>query len=135
MSAVANRADAGSRVLNLKRSGAAAAILANLAAAGLAGVLFAAPAEARSLEPGDLRALFPGTFEAVVYGYTVSFTAHRDGSLVGRYAAATDTGRWSIERGQLCIMLSSWLSGQTTCSPVVQQGQWYRTENVVFRKP
>lgn len=135
MSAVANRANAGSRVLNLKRSGAAAAVLGNLAAAGLAGVLFAAPAEARSLKPGDLRALFPGTFEAVVYGYTVSFTAHRDGSLVGRYAAATDTGRWSIKRGQLCIMLSSWLSGQTTCSVVVQQGQWYRAENVVFRKP
>lgn len=135
MSAIENHADAGLRVHTLTRNSLVGAVIANLVAAALAAALFAATAEAKSLEPRALKALFPGTFEAVVYGFRVSFTAHRDGSLIGRYAAATDTGRWSIQRGQLCIMMSTWLSGETTCSAVVQQGQWYRAESVVFRKP
>jgi hypothetical protein len=31
-------------------------------------------------------------------------------------------------------MLTSWLNGRTACSQVVQQGDWYRADNVVFRK-
>jgi hypothetical protein len=106
-----------------------------LAAAGLLGLFFMQPAHAAApLEPQALKALFPGTFQALVYGYTVRFVAKRDGSLVGQSQQGTDTGEWSIQEGQLCIMLSSWLSGRTSCSGVVQQGDWYRAENVVFRK-
>lgn len=105
-----------------------------IAAAGLLGVLFMQPAAAAQLEPQALKALFPGSFQAEVHGYKVSFVARRDGSLVGESKQGTDTGQWSVQQGQLCIMLSSWLNGRTTCSAVVQQGDWYRADNVVFRK-
>lgn len=105
-----------------------------VAAASLLGVLFLQPAAANPLEPRALKALFPGSFQAQVHGYMVSFVAHRDGSLVGTSLKGTDTGQWSVKQGQLCIMLSSWLSGRTACSQVVQQGDWYRADNVVFRK-
>ncbi|MFW6077639.1 MAG: hypothetical protein ACOC71_07785 [Hyphomicrobiales bacterium] len=112
----------------------------NIAAAGLlgvAGVIGAVslqPASAGPLEPQALEALFPGTFAAEVHGYKVNFVAHQDGSLVGKSQQGTDTGEWSVQSGQLCIMLTSWLNGRTACSQVVQQGDWYRADNVVFRK-
>jgi hypothetical protein len=109
--------------------------LTRLAAAGLMGFLFLQPtAQAAPLEPQALRDLFPGAFRAVVHGYNVDFVAHKDGSLLGTFQSGTDTGQWSIRQGQLCIMLSNWLRGQTSCSRVVQHGDWYRAENVVFRK-
>ena len=104
---------------------------------GLAGVIGAVsmqPASAEPLEPKALKALFPGSFAAVVLGYKINFVAHRDGSLVGNSQQGTDTGEWSVQSGQLCIMLTSWLNGRTACSHVVQQGDWYRADNVVFRK-
>jgi hypothetical protein len=110
--------------------------LSKIAAAGLLGLFLTQPANAAgSIQPQALKALFPGNFEALVHGYSVSFTAHKDGSLVGRHAFATDSGRWSIKRGRLCIMLSSWLNGRTACSQVVHHGAWYRANDVLFRKP
>ena len=94
----------------------------------------AEPGSYRPLEPQALKALFPGSFQAEVHGYKVNFVARQDGSLVGSSQRGTDTGQWSVEQGELCIMLSSWLSGRTACSQVVQQGDWYRADNVVFRK-
>ena len=105
-----------------------------VAAASLLGVLFMQPAAAEPLEPRALQALFPGSFQAEVHGYKVNFVARRDGSLVGKSQQGTDTGQWSVQQGELCIMLSSWLSGRTACSQVVQHGDWYRADNVVFRK-
>jgi hypothetical protein len=110
-------------------------LFTRLAAAGLLGFLFLQPVQATGqLDPQALNALFPGTFQAVVHGYNVTFVARRDGSLHGTFQSGTDTGRWSVRKGQLCIMLSNWLRGQTSCSGVVQHGDWYRAENVVFRK-
>ena len=108
--------------------------LARIAAMSLLGVAFLQPAAASPLEPTALEALFPGSFQAEVHGYKVNFVARQDGTLVGRSIQGTDTGAWSVQQGQLCIMLSSWLNGRTACSPVVQQGDWYRADNVVFRK-
>lgn len=105
-----------------------------IAAASLLAILFMQPAAANPLEPQALKALFPGSFQAEVHGYKVKFTAHRNGSLVGKSLKGTDTGQWSVRSGQLCIMLPSWLKGRTACSQVVQQGDWYRADNVVFRK-
>jgi hypothetical protein len=105
-----------------------------LAAAGLIGFVVVQPAHAGSLEAKKLKALFPGSFQAIVHGWAVKFTAHGDGSLVGKFKSGTDTGRWSIRSGQLCITLTQWLGGRTACSQVVQDGQWYRADNVVFRK-
>lgn len=81
-----------------------------------------------------IKKLFPGQFHAVVKGYEVRFNAKRDGRLVGSYMASTDTGRWSIRRGRLCIMLKDWTKGKTSCSRVVQAGSWYKAKNVKFRK-
>ena len=105
-----------------------------IAAASLLGLFFLQPAAANPLEPKALKALFPGSFQAQVHGYNVSFVAYRDGSLVGKSQKGTDTGEWSVQQGKLCIMMSNWLSGRTACSQVVQQGDWYRADNVVFRK-
>ena len=111
-------------------------VLARLAAAGLLGfVLMPAAQASDALDPKALKALFPGAFQAVVSGRAVSFVARRDGLLVGRSQSRTDSGRWSIRQGQLCIMLTSWLSGRTVCAQVVQQGDWYRADTVLFRKP
>jgi hypothetical protein len=105
-----------------------------LGVAGVLGVALMQPAAAEPLEQRALKALFPGTFQAEVRGYKVSFVAHRDGSLVGKSQQGTDTGQWSVQQGQLCIMLTSWLNGRTACSQVVQNGDWYQADNVVFRK-
>jgi hypothetical protein len=110
------------------------ALKTGLAAAGLIGFFLVQPAEAGSLEAQKLKALFPGSFQAVVNGWAVHFTARGDGSLIGKFRSKTDTGRWSIKSGQLCIMLTQWLGGRTACSQVVQDGQWYRADNVMFRK-
>lgn len=105
-----------------------------LGVAGLIGAVSMQPANAGPLETQAIKALFPGTFAAQVHGYQVSFVAHRDGSLVGKSQQGTDTGEWSVQGGQLCIMMSSWLNGRTACSQVIQHGDWYRADNVVFRK-
>ena len=105
-----------------------------LGVAGVIGAVSVQPASAEPLEQQALKALFPGSFAAEVSGYQVSFVAHRDGSLVGKSRQGTDTGEWSVQSGQLCIMLTSWLNGRTACSQVVQNGDWYQADNVVFRK-
>ncbi len=81
-----------------------------------------------------IKQLFPGQFRAVVKGYKVVITAKSDGSLVGSSMASTDTGRWSVRRGRLCIMLKDWFKGKTSCSAVVHNGGWYRANKVKFRK-
>ena len=95
----------------------------------------------RSAEAGDmlseraLQLLFPGRFEAVVKGsLTVSVTARSDGSLIAEFLSKADTGRWSIRSDKLCIRFSSWLDGRTQCSPVIVDGGWYRTSEVMFRE-
>ena len=95
----------------------------------------------RSAEAGDmlsereLQLLFPGRFEAVVKGsLTVSVTARSDGSLIAEFLSKADTGRWSIRSDKLCIRFSSWFDGRTQCSPVVVDGGWYRTSEVMFRE-
>lgn len=81
-----------------------------------------------------IKALFPGTFHAVVKGYAVTFTARGDGKLIGQHMGSKDTGRWSVRRGRLCIMLKDWLDGKTSCSAVVQSDGWYKASKVRFRK-
>ena len=81
-----------------------------------------------------IKQLFPGQFHAVVKGYKVIFTAKRDGSLIGSYNMAKDTGRWSVSRGRLCIMLKDWMDGKTSCSKVVRNQGWYKAKKVKFRK-
>ncbi|MDH3742062.1 MAG: hypothetical protein OER56_10750 [Hyphomicrobiales bacterium] len=81
-----------------------------------------------------IKQLFPGQFHAIVKGYKVVFTAKRDGSLIGNYNSAKDTGRWSVSRGRLCIMLKDWMDGKTSCSTVVRNQDWYTAKQVKFRK-
>ena len=110
-------------------------LVRTLAVSLILGGLMTAPASAgEALSTGAIKKLFPGQFHAVVKGYKVTFTARRDGSLVGRYLSSKDTGRWSISRGRLCIMLKDWMDGKTSCSRVVQNGSWYRAKKVKFRK-
>ena len=86
------------------------------------------------LSQQELRSLFPGNFTAVVKGYVVQFTAKGNGVLLGQMNGMKDTGRWSLQGGQLCIMMSNWTSGKSTCSTVVADNGWYRGEGVKFRK-
>lgn len=87
-----------------------------------------------TLSTRAIASLFPGQFHAVVKGYQVRFNAKRNGKLIGSYMASTDTGRWSISRGRLCIMMNDWTKGKTSCSQVVQAGDWYKAKDVKFRK-
>ena len=98
------------------------------------GVTAGSAVAGEKLSTRAIKQLFPGQFSAVVKGYAVKFVARRDGSLIGTHMASKDTGRWSVRRGRLCIMLKDWLKGKTKCSPVVQSGSWYRTKVAKFRK-
>ena len=87
------------------------------------------------LSERELQLLFPGRFQAVVKGsLSVSVVALDDGSLTVEFMTRADTGQWSIRSGKLCIRFSSWLEGRTNCSPVVIDGGWYRTSEVMFRQ-
>jgi hypothetical protein len=109
---------------------------ASLAAAAIAALLSAPQARADdALTTAELQKLFPGTFMAVVHGTVkVTFTAKGNGVLIGQMPGKSDEGRWSLENGKLCIMLSNWTHGHSTCSVVVADNGWYRGEGVVFRK-
>ena len=83
----------------------------------------------------QLAKLFPGQFDAVVRGSVkVTFTAKGNGVLIGQMPGRKDQGRWSLQNGKLCIMLTNWTSGKSTCSTVVADGGWYRGHGVKFRK-
>ena len=87
------------------------------------------------LSERELRQLFPGRFQAIVQGVlVVSITARRDGSLLGEFMSKSDTGKWSIRSGQLCIRFSKWLNGRTSCAAVVEQAGWYQSSEVKFRE-
>jgi hypothetical protein len=83
----------------------------------------------------QLRKLFPGSFQAVVHGLvTVKITARSNGVLIGQIKDRRDSGRWSLEDGKLCIMLSRWTNGRSSCSAVVADNGWYHGRGVKFRK-
>ncbi len=105
-----------------------------LVALMVGGVAVGSATAGEKLSTRAIKQLFPGQFSAVVKGYAVKFVARSDGSLIGLHSASQDTGRWSVRRGRLCIMLKDWLKGKTKCSPVVQNGNWYRTKVAKFRK-
>jgi len=106
-----------------------------LALAGLTLILCAGEAQAGDkLTSSDLKQLFPGNFQAVVKeSFTLSIIARSDGSLMGKFLGASDTGKWSIRSGKLCIMLNRWMKGKTNCSPVVEEAGWYMGTDVKFR--
>ncbi len=106
-----------------------------LAIASVAVFLCVGQAEAgQKMSSGALKRLFPGNFTAVVHGYKLRISARSNGKLVGKYMTKTDTGRWSVRNGRLCIMLKVWMSGRTECNHVVRAGGWYKTPKVAFRK-
>ena len=77
----------------------------------------------------------PGNFDAVVYGMLeVKIIAHQNGQLEGLFSGKRDTGRWSVSNGRLCIMLSRWTDGKSSCSEVVASNGWYRGNGVRFKK-
>ena len=108
------------------------------ASAAIAVVLLVGSVASASAEPlgqKALKQLFPGHFQAIVSGMlSLKVVARRDGSLFGHYSSKSDTGRWSIRRGHLCIKWQNWLDGRSTCSPVRQDGDWYHAASVRFRK-
>ena len=91
--------------------------------------------EAATLSQSELGKLFPGSFQAVVNGaVTVKIIARGNGTLIGQMTGQEDRGRWSVQRGKLCIVWSTWLDGKTTCSRVISDDGWYRGNGVKFRK-
>ena len=106
-----------------------------MAAVALMAMLVSPPALAGdALSARELAELFPGRFEAVVENYQVRFDARTDGTLVGSVLGASDTGRWSVNGGRLCIRLESWMEGRSRCSIVVEESGWYEGSGVRFRK-
>jgi hypothetical protein len=107
-----------------------------IALVGILSLAGLAPAQAgETLSQTALRALFPGTFHAVASGIVpLKITALRDGSLIGRMASRSDRGRWSVSGGQLCVVFQKWLSGRTTCAPVVREAGWFRAASIRFKR-
>ena len=107
-----------------------------LAAAGLLLVLSSNVASADDvLTQSELRGLFPGSFYAVINGVVaIQFIAKGNGTLIGQMPGKTDTGRWSLQNGQLCIMMSKWTKGKPKCSELVADNGWYFGKGVKFRK-
>ena len=106
-----------------------AIIVAFMLAAGLV-----AEAATPQVSHSALKSLFPGKFAISVSGVSVRIIAASNGNLTGKSFAGTDTGRWSVRQGRLCIMLRDWFDGQTRCAHVVREGSWYRADTVRFRK-
>jgi hypothetical protein len=97
----------------------------------------ASAAEATAISERELAKLFPGTFQAVVHGIIrIDIVANGDGSLSGQNQKAndSDSGHWSIRAGKLCIQFSKWLKSEVRCAVVIEDGDWYRTAGVVFKK-
>jgi hypothetical protein len=91
--------------------------------------------ERPQMSQNDLRGLFPGEFHVVVNGFLeVQVIAKEDGSLFARQTDKSDSGSWEIRSGQLCITFSKWLKGATHCADVIEDGGWYRTANLAFRR-
>jgi len=101
-------------------------------------IMIAASAAAAAATPpishSALKNLFPGKFAVSVSGVSVRIVASANGTLEGKSFAGSDSGSWSVRSGRLCIMLRDWFDGQTRCSRVVRDGDWYRAEDVRFRK-
>ena len=94
-------------------------------------------AEATAISEGELAKLFPGTFQVVVRGIiNIHIVANGDGSLSGQNQKAndSDSGHWSIRAGKLCIQFSKWLKNELRCAVVIEDGDWYRTADVAFKK-
>jgi len=49
-------------------------------------------------------------------------------------ASRSDRGRWSVSGGQLCVVFQKWLSGRTTCAPVVREAGWFRAASIRFKR-
>lgn len=113
-------------------------MLRKLTGIAVASVLMCMPGAAfadEALTHNQLRKLFPGTFTAVVHGgATLTFKAMGNGVLIGKMPGKQDQGRWSLQNGKLCIMLSNWTQGKAACSTVVSDSGWYRGQGVKFRK-
>jgi hypothetical protein len=110
------------------RLGAVAMALAVFSSGGFS------PAEAKSVTHATLKKLFPGTFAVRMDGVSATFVARSGGKLTGSSFAGSDSGRWSVRSGRLCITLNKWFDGSTRCSSVSHDGDWYRANNVRFRK-
>jgi hypothetical protein len=91
-----------------------------------------------TLTASEIKNLFPGSFEGVVHGLVeVQITASRNGSLSGEMMGESDSGRWRIRNGRLCISWNEWTSGEYHCSNVTRVGQWLHANSggpVRFRK-
>ena len=110
-------------------------ILKGMAAALLLSSLSSAALADDTMTQSELRQLFPGTFLAVVRGNVMlTFKAMNNGVLIGKMPGKQDEGRWSLENGKLCIMLSNWTKGKSSCSEVVADNGWYLGQGVKFRK-
>lgn len=106
-----------------------------LAICGLLAGLSPVAQASDKLSSSELRELFPGRFQAVVSGgVTVNLTAGGDGSLVGRMARGSDSGRWYVRNGKLCIVLDKWMDGKPKCSAVTAEEGWFRAADVRFRR-
>jgi len=82
------------------------AIASVLLAAGAIG--FAAVPESwagEALSPGEIRRLVPGTYQGIYKDrIPIQVQVSRDGSLRAHATGKFDEGRWSVERGRLCVM-------------------------------
>ena len=95
---------------------------------------FGQSAIAGDLMPNQLRKLFPGDYSVVIYNiFTIEVTMGKDGELNGLSRGKRDTGRWSIEGNQFCLLWKSWTKGKKGCSTLKRDGDYIKGDGFYFK--
>ena len=67
----------------------------------------------------------------------VTITASRNGRLRGQMGSDSDTGKWRVRNGQLCLSWKEWTEGEYICSSVTHVNGWFHAHSggpIRFRK-
>jgi len=102
----------------------------------------AASAAGNSLEGKEIRSLIGGKTVFLSTGYGFSLPLHYDldgdvtgdgrGTMLGRFFAPKETGKWWVESDLLCQKWPSWYDGRTFCFSLRQTGrqtiEWRRDD-------
>jgi hypothetical protein len=94
----------------------------------------AAPVHAEALTSKDLNKLFPGSYTVKIFNkWDLRVRMSSNGAIKGTAAGFSDTGRWSIEGGKLCIAWNSWTNGRKGCSALRRENGVIKGRGFVFK--
>ena len=109
-----------------------------LKTAALAGVLLLGSYSAQAGQPltsANLRHMVPGRYQVTVMGaVNMKVTMRSNGTMLGDMKTEHDNGRWNLNGDKLCIAWTKWLGGQSRCSGLVSEGNYYQGNGFTFQR-